>query len=82
MDNCRRAVSGRSLPVMGDHQADRLCFRPLGWGEPSMGQDELWLPVGTVSVLLAEVEGSTPAWETDPAATEKPLAHLNTTAVN
>ena len=38
------------------------------------------LPTGTVTLLLADVEGSTQLWETQPAAMTAALALLNRTA--
>src|SRR3977135_784886 len=49
---------------------------PLTWSE--LGVSEL-LPTGTVTLLLADVEGSTRLWETQPDAMTAALAHLNQT---
>ena len=38
------------------------------------------LPTGTVTLLLADVEGSTQLWETQPEAMTAALALLNRTA--
>ncbi|MBY0389793.1 MAG: LuxR family transcriptional regulator [Mycobacterium pseudokansasii] len=49
---------------------------PLTWDE--LGVSEL-LPTGTVTLLLADVEGSTRLWETQPENMTAALARLNTT---
>lgn len=51
---------------------------PLTWSD--FGVSDL-LPTGTVTLLLADVEGSTRLWETQPAQMTDALARLNT-AVN
>jgi len=38
------------------------------WSDPDIGLDMSELPTGTVTLLLADVEGSTRLWETQPAA--------------
>lgn len=43
-------------------------FPRLNWGEPVDPDGEFVLPVGTVTLLLADVEGSTRRWEEDPSA--------------
>jgi predicted ATPase/class 3 adenylate cyclase/DNA-binding CsgD family transcriptional regulator len=48
----------------------------VNWSE--LGVSEL--PTGTVTLLLADVEGSTRLWETQPDAMTVALAHLNQTA--
>ncbi|CAM2950718.1 LuxR family transcriptional regulator [Mycobacterium intermedium] len=47
---------------------------PLNWSE--LGLTEL-LPTGTVTLLLADVEGSTRLWETQPEQMAAALAQLN-----
>src|SRR6185437_5455436 len=49
---------------------------PLTWSE--LGLTEL-LPTGTVTLLLADVEGSTQLWETQPEQMTAALAALNRT---
>jgi class 3 adenylate cyclase len=49
---------------------------PLTWSE--LGLSEL-LPTGTVTLLLADVEGSTRLWETQPEPMTAALALLNRT---
>ena len=49
---------------------------PLTWSE--LGVSEL-LPTGTVTLLLADVEGSTRLWETQPEQMTAALAALNRT---
>lgn len=60
-----------SLPMSESLTAARL-FRPVRLGEPSMrssGNDEaVLLPIGTVTLLLADVEGSVRQWEGDEQA--------------
>ena len=51
----------------------------MAWGEWPMDKDGFSLPTGTVSLLLADVEGSTRAWESDPEGTKQALAALNAT---
>src|SRR5947209_8893458 len=51
--------------------AHGLWSRPLMWGDPRMGADGLQdasfqLPVGTVTFLLTDIEGSTRLWEGAP----------------
>ncbi len=52
---------------------------PLTWSE--LGLTEL-LPTGTVTLLLADVEGSTRLWETQPETMTGALARLNRTVNN
>src|SRR5438128_5950530 len=49
---------------------------PLDWSD--LGLSEL-LPTGTVTLLLADVEGSTRLWETQPEQMTAALALLNRT---
>ena len=49
---------------------------PLTWSELSVGE---LLPTGTVTLLLADVEGSTRLWETQPEQMTAALAALNRT---
>jgi predicted ATPase/class 3 adenylate cyclase/DNA-binding CsgD family transcriptional regulator len=49
---------------------------PLTWND--LGVSDL-LPTGTVTLLLADVEGSTRLWETEPEKMTAALAHLNKT---
>ena len=44
-----------------------------------MSEDGFLLPTGTVTLVLADVAGSTRAWEADPEATKAALAALNAT---
>src|SRR5882724_9150500 len=55
--------------------SERADTPPLDWSE--LGVSEL--PSGTVTLLLADVEGSTRLWETQPDAMIAALAHLNQT---
>ncbi|WP_396890792.1 helix-turn-helix transcriptional regulator [Mycobacterium sp. Z3061] len=48
----------------------------LTWGDLSVSE---FLPTGTVTLLLADVEGSTALWETQPEAMAAALASLNRT---
>ena len=47
----------------------------LTWNEQSVGE----LPTGTVTLLLADVEGSTRLWETQSDTMTAALEHLNHT---
>jgi predicted ATPase/class 3 adenylate cyclase/DNA-binding CsgD family transcriptional regulator len=47
------------------------------WSDVDMAE---LLPTGTVTLLLADVEGSTQLWETQPQAIEAAIAQLNRTA--
>lgn len=66
------AVPTAMLATMSQHAE----MPPLTWGE--MGVSEL-LPTGTVTLLLADVEGSTTLWETQPEQMTDALALLNRT---
>ncbi len=46
---------------------------PLDWGDLSVSE----LPTGTVTLLLADVEGSTRLWESQPEQMAAAIAHLN-----
>lgn len=46
----------------------------LTWSELGVGE---LLPTGTVTLLLADVEGSTQLWETQPEQMTAALAQLN-----
>src|ERR1700741_2728479 len=48
---------------------------PLNWSD--LGVSEL--PTGTVTLLLADVEGSTRLWQTQPEQMAAPIARLNRT---
>ncbi len=48
----------------------------VNWGELAMGE---LVPTGTVSLLLADVEGSTRLWESSPAEMSAALARLQAT---
>src|SRR5258707_14475079 len=47
------------------------------WGDVDMAE---LLPTGTVTLLLADVEGSTQLWETQPEAMTAAIARMNETA--
>lgn len=47
----------------------------VDWSEQSVNE----LPIGTVTLLLADVEGSTRLWETQSDTTTSALEHLNRT---
>ena len=49
---------------------------PLTWDESSVSE---LLPTGTVTLLLADVEGSTALWETRPEEMSAALGLLNRT---
>src|SRR6478609_10996681 len=52
----------------------RADMPPLNWSD--LGVSEL-LPMGTVTLLLADVEGSTRLWETQPEEMAKAVARLD-----
>src|ERR1700752_5040616 len=52
---------------------------PLNWGDP--GVSEL-VPTGTVTLLLADVEGSTRLWETQPQQMTTAVAQLDRTVAD
>ncbi|HEY2089045.1 MAG TPA: adenylate/guanylate cyclase domain-containing protein, partial [Mycobacterium sp.] len=49
------------------------------WTNPDIGPDMSELPTGTVTLLLADVEGSTRLWETQPAAMKPAVERLDQT---
>src|SRR5258706_6909355 len=49
------------------------------WSDPDIGPDMSELPTGTVTLLLADVEGSTRLWETQPEAMKAAVARLDHT---
>ena len=49
------------------------------WKDPEMDAVMGELPTGTVTLLLADVEGSTRLWETQPAAMQAAIARLDQT---
>ena len=49
------------------------------WKNPDIGPDMSELPTGTVTLLLADVEGSTRLWETQPEAMKAAVARLDQT---
>ncbi|VBA40233.1 Putative HTH-type transcriptional regulator [Mycobacterium attenuatum] len=84
--HCRRSHTRparsllRELFAFGPRALDTMSRRAeiplLTWDE--LGVSEL-LPTGTVTLLLADVEGSTRLWETQPENMTAALARLNTT---
>ena len=62
---------------MSDNLPVPVLTRPLHWGEPPVGDGDFLLPTGTVTLLLADVEGSTRGWETDPEAMARAITRLN-----
>ena len=49
------------------------------WKNPDIGADMSELPTGTVTLLLADVEGSTRLWETQPEAMKSAVERLDQT---
>ncbi|WP_234834962.1 helix-turn-helix transcriptional regulator [Mycolicibacterium stellerae] len=49
------------------------------WSNPDIGPDMSELPIGTVTLLLADVQGSTRLWETQPQAMKAAVARLDQT---
>src|SRR3954469_3248258 len=62
---------GRMLASMSEPEADT----PLNWSD--LGVSEL--PTGTVTLLLADVEGSTRLWQTQPEEMTAAVARLDRT---
>lgn len=58
-------------------QTDVGLFPALNWGDPVEVDGDFQLPVGTVTMLLADVEGSTRQWELDEAETAAAVAELS-----
>src|SRR6185437_5232326 len=48
-----------------------------GWKNPDFGPDMSELPTGTVTLLLADVEGSTRLWDTQPEAMKAAFERLD-----
>src|SRR3954462_12570563 len=56
----------------------RTLFGPLRWDGPAVRQSgEFVLPIGTVTLVLADVQGSTRQWEERPDAMRAALADVN-----
>src|SRR5262245_34784009 len=55
--------------------SERADTPPVNWSE--LGVSEL--PTGTVTLLLADVEGSTRLWQTQPEEMTAAVAHLDRT---
>src|SRR3954465_12537206 len=49
------------------------------WTKQDIGPDMSKLPTGTVTLLLADVEGSTRLWETQPGAMKAAVTRLDQT---
>lgn len=62
--------------VMLASMSERGDTTPLNWSD--LGVNEL-LPTGTVTLLLADVEGSTRLWETEPKEMTAAVAELDRT---
>src|SRR3954453_7989964 len=54
-----------------------VIVRPLQWGEAPMTESSFLLPMGTVTLLLSDVEGSTRGWEDDATAMQVSIVRLN-----
>src|ERR1700754_2181313 len=52
---------------------------PLNWGDPSVSE---LVPTGTVTLLLADVEGSTRLWQTQPQQMTTAVAQLDKTVAD
>src|SRR5881397_2462132 len=62
--------------------SDRILNRPLLWEEPALtdrsnGVASVVLPIGTVTLLLSDVEGSIRLWEGDREAMTAAVARLD-----
>ncbi len=64
---CRMAVG--MLASMNNYAG----IVPLNWGDLAVSE----LPTGTVTLLLADVEGSTRLWENQPEQMAAAIAQLN-----
>src|ERR1700736_6519374 len=62
---------------MSDNLPVAVLTRPLHWGEEPVGEGDFLLPTGTVTLLLAEVEGSTRGWQADPEGMGRAVARLH-----
>src|SRR4051812_10234391 len=62
---------------MSDNLPAPVLLRPLHWGEGALADGEFILPTGTVTLLLADVEGSTRQWEADASAMRAAMVSLN-----
>ena len=67
----------RADPVRMSEDLLPVLVRPLQWEESRVGDGGFLLPTGTVSLLLADVEGSTAGWEADPGRMTGAIAELN-----
>src|SRR5688572_7744068 len=61
-------AAGEMLILGGMEHTGSVLVPPLNSGDPVVGDGEFLLPVGMVSMLLADVVGSTASWEHDEAA--------------
>lgn len=58
----------------------RTLNRPIKWEEslnPTTHEPDFLLPVGTVTLVLADIEGSTHLWESDPELMKKGIARYD-----
>jgi predicted ATPase/class 3 adenylate cyclase/DNA-binding CsgD family transcriptional regulator len=68
-------IASRADPGRMDHTVPAL-GEALDWGDPVASDGTFLLPTGTVTMLLADVEGSTRRWEQDEEAmAEATAAH-------
>ena len=70
------------LPGMHDTSGTRPLTPPLHWGDPPLAntrldEPDLLLPVGTVSLLLADIAGSSRLWEASADSMAAGLARLD-----
>src|SRR3954467_1390337 len=69
-------VDTRTVRSMSD-TVPAVIVRPLQWGEAPMTESSFLLPMGTVTLLLSDVEGSTRGWEDDATAMHVSIVRLN-----
>jgi class 3 adenylate cyclase len=80
------AVASEPVPVPDSAGLDdtvgraRALFGPLRWDDRPVSGDFV-LPIGTVTLLLADIEGSTRGWERDPEAMADAVQHLDAALV-
>src|SRR6266852_683884 len=61
----------------------RALFGPVRWDGPTVSESgQFVLPIGTVTLVLADVEGSTRAWEQRPEETKAALGRLDDTVTS
>ena len=75
----RRQVLAISLMFSAARHRTLTSMSETSWSNPDIGFDMSALPTGTVTLLLADVEGSTRLWETQPEAMKSAVERLDRT---